>query len=149
MQACYVNTTHPDFLSGHKVCTFTDYNKRTVVSVLQATTIVTERLNASKPAPAVDNPKSGKLAPGTINNNKDLEVDLKKEEPSFFGSFFSGAKGQTQTVKKKGLPTMESVRMNSHLYLSKFVTFPTTATGYNQTTGRVERERDDGDRSHQ
>lgn len=22
MQACYVNTTHPDFISGHKACCF-------------------------------------------------------------------------------------------------------------------------------
>ncbi|KAF8590493.1 VpsA protein [Ramaria rubella] len=88
MQACYVNTTHPDFLNGHK-----------------ALSIVTERMNASKPPPAGDNPKTGKLAAGTINNNKDLDVDIRKEEPSFFGSFFSGAKG---TAKKKGAPTMES-----------------------------------------
>lgn len=65
-------------------------------------------MNVNKPAPAVDNPKTGKLAPGTVNNNKDLEVDLRKEEPSFFGSFFSGAKGPA--AKKKGQPTMESVR---------------------------------------
>ncbi|GJJ12229.1 vacuolar protein sorting-associated protein 1 [Clathrus columnatus] len=89
MQACYVNTTHPDFLNGHK-----------------AMAIVTDRLNANKPPPAVDNPKTGKLAPGTINNNKDLDVEIKKEEPSFFGSFFSGTKGGT--VKKKAGPIMEA-----------------------------------------
>jgi len=89
MQACYVNTTHPDFLNGHK-----------------AMSIVNERMNANKPAPPADNPKSGKLAPGTINNNRDLDVEVRKEEPSFFGSFFSGAKGAT--AKKKGAPTMES-----------------------------------------
>lgn len=88
MQACYVNTTHPDFLNGHK-----------------AMAIVTDRLNASKPPPPSADPKSGKLAPGQINNNKDLEVDIKKEEPSFFGSFFSAAKG---AQKKKGPQPMES-----------------------------------------
>ncbi|KAF9072875.1 Dynamin central region-domain-containing protein [Rhodocollybia butyracea] len=87
MQACYVNTTHPDFISGHK-----------------AMTIVTERLNANKPPPPQSDPKTGKLAPGVINNNKDLDVDAKKEEPSFFGSFFSatGRNGRPGAAKKAG-----------------------------------------------
>ncbi|KAL7419659.1 vacuolar protein sorting-associated protein 1 [Cryptotrichosporon argae] len=80
MQACYVNTTHPDFISGHK-----------------AMAIVTERLAASKPAEKVDT-KGGKLAPGALNNGRDLDADLKKDE-SFFGSFFS--KGQQP--RKKGV----------------------------------------------
>ncbi|KAK7689033.1 hypothetical protein QCA50_007724 [Cerrena zonata] len=88
MQACYVNTTHPDFLNGHK-----------------AMAIVTDRLNAAKPQTPVPDPKSGKLAPGALNNNKDLDVDIKKEEPSFFGSFFSSAKN---APKKKGAAVMES-----------------------------------------
>ena len=64
-------------------------------------------MNVNKPPPPADNPKTGKLAPGTVNNNKDLDVETRKEEPSFFGSFFSGAKGAG--TKKKGAPTMESV----------------------------------------
>ncbi|EPQ58554.1 hypothetical protein GLOTRDRAFT_35315 [Gloeophyllum trabeum ATCC 11539] len=88
MQACYINTTHPDFLNGHK-----------------AMAIVNERLNANKPPPQQADPKTGKLAPGQINNNKDLDVDAKKEEPSFFGSFFAGKTAQT---KKKGTATMEA-----------------------------------------
>ncbi|CAE6509702.1 unnamed protein product [Rhizoctonia solani] len=87
MQACYVNTTHPDFLNGHK-----------------AMSIVTDRLNANRPATPAD-PKSGKLAAGALNNNKDLDVDAKKEEPSFFGSFFPGNKNQP---KKKGAAIMEA-----------------------------------------
>ncbi|KAL5635850.1 hypothetical protein ACGC1H_004599 [Rhizoctonia solani] len=87
MQACYVNTTHPDFLNGHK-----------------AMSIVTDRLNANRPATPAD-PKSGKLAAGALNNNKDLDVDAKKEEPSFFGSFFAGNKNQP---KKKGAAIMEA-----------------------------------------
>jgi vacuolar protein sorting-associated protein 1 len=68
--------------------------------------IITERLNANKPPAAASDPKSGKLAPGQINNNKDLDVDSKKEEPSFFGSFFAGKK----TAKKgPNTPSMESV----------------------------------------
>ncbi|KAG8217241.1 Dynamin central region-domain-containing protein [Butyriboletus roseoflavus] len=88
MQACYVNTTHPDFLGGHK-----------------AMGIVQDRLNANKPPPPAADPKSGKLAAGQINGGRDLDVDPKKDEPSFFGSFFSTArKGQP----KKAGPVMES-----------------------------------------
>ena len=68
--------------------------------------IVTERLNANKPPPPQENLKAGKLAPGTVNNNKDLDVDIKKEEPSFFGSFFSG---KAQPKKKDAVSTMEAV----------------------------------------
>ncbi|KAI5119099.1 hypothetical protein M0805_004870 [Coniferiporia weirii] len=88
MQSCYVNTTHPDFLNGHK-----------------ALSIVQDRINANKPPPPAVDPKSGKLAPGQVNNNKDLDVEIRKEEPSFFGSFFSGGKA---APKKKGGPIMES-----------------------------------------
>ena len=67
--------------------------------------IVQDRLNANKPPPPTGDPKTGKLAPGQINNNKDLDVDIKKEEPSFFGSFFA----RDKTVKKKGVAAMDSV----------------------------------------
>lgn len=59
----------------------------------QAMSIVTERMNANKPPPPSADPKSGRLTSGQINNNKDLDVELPKEEPSFFGTFFSGNKG--------------------------------------------------------
>jgi len=95
MQSCYVNTTHPDFLNGHK-----------------AMSIVQERLNANKPPPPSADPKSGKLAPGQLNNNRDLDVDPKRDEQSFFGSFFSSAKKRAggvagDTGRKPG-PVMES-----------------------------------------
>jgi hypothetical protein len=67
--------------------------------------IVADRLNINKPPPPAPDPKSGKLAPGQINNNKDLDVENKKEEPSFFGSFFA----PKAAAKKKGAPVMESV----------------------------------------
>ena len=54
--------------------------------------LVTERLNANKPTTL--EPKQGKVTSAQLNNNKDLEVDMKKEEPSFFGSFFSSAESQ-------------------------------------------------------
>ena len=73
---------------------------------LKAMAIVTDRLNANKPA--TPEPKGGKVTAAQLNNNKDLEVDLKKEEPSFFGSFFSSAKSQQQKAKK-GPQAMEAV----------------------------------------
>jgi dynamin 1-like protein len=39
-----------------------------------------------------------------VNNNKDLDVDMKKEEQSFFGSFFAPKKD----TKKKGAAAMET-----------------------------------------
>jgi len=96
MQACYVNTTHPDFLNGHK-----------------AMSIVQDRLNANKPIEKPLDPKSGKLAPGALNNGRDLDADYKKEEPSFFNSFFNKDKGP----KRKGTPVMEAVS-----YASAYVT---------------------------
>ena len=69
--------------------------------------IVTDRLNANKPA-TPEPTKGGKVTSAQLNNNKDLEVDIKKEEPSFFGSFFSSAKSQQQKAKK-GTQVMEAV----------------------------------------
>jgi dynamin 1-like protein len=74
--------------------------------------LVTERLNANKPA--TPEPKGGKMTAAQLNNNKDLEVDLKKEEPSFFGSFFSSTKSQQQKAKKGAQP-MEPVFASYHL----------------------------------
>lgn len=74
-EATYINTGHPDFISGHK-----------------AMALVNAKIEASKPPPsaapaALD--KSGKLPPGVINNGRDLDVDF-KQDPSFFGSFWKG-----------------------------------------------------------
>lgn len=86
MQACYVNTTHPDFISGHK-----------------AMAIVTERQNANKPPEKPIDPKSGKMAPGQLNNGKDLDADFRKDE-SFFGSFFNKDKTRKQIGGKMEAP---------------------------------------------
>jgi vacuolar protein sorting-associated protein 1 len=53
--------------------------------------IINDRVNAAKPPTPTPDPKTGKLPPGAINNNKDLDVDLKTES-GFFGSFFAGNK---------------------------------------------------------
>ncbi|KAG8801346.1 vacuolar protein sorting-associated protein 1 [Serendipita sp. 398] len=115
MQACYVNTTHPDFLNGHK-----------------AMAIVSDRLNANKPPQSVPDPKSGKLAPGQINNNKDLDVDMKKDDGGFFGSFF--AKGGAQPKKKSG--SMEPVSLYAISFLHCRSDAETLASGrYSPSSG--------------
>lgn len=78
MQACYVNTTHPDFIGGHR-----------------ATALITERINAAKVPPQPNDPKNARTQ---VNNNKDLDVDMKKDEPSFFGSFFANKGAQKKKV---------------------------------------------------
>lgn len=62
--------------------------------------IVNDRLNANKPQQSKD-----KALTNSVNNNKDLDVDIKKEEPTFFGSFFAKSKAPV----KKGAAVMEAV----------------------------------------
>lgn len=93
MEATYINTGHPDFISGHK-----------------AMAIVNDRMNAAKPPPPTHDPKTGKLAPGTLNNGRDLDVDIKKEE-GFFGSFWPGGKKPVSSSTKKGAAAMDAVSM--------------------------------------
>ncbi|KLT40761.1 putative VpsA [Cutaneotrichosporon oleaginosum] len=78
MQATYINTTHPDFLNGHK-----------------AMAIVQERLNANKPPEKIDPKKPVNQLP------KDLE---EKKEESFFGSFFSKDKPKRKGVAAMDAP---------------------------------------------
>lgn len=88
-EATYINTGHPDFISGHK-----------------AMALVNAKIEASKPPPSTGPAqldKNGKLPPGAINNGRDLDVDA-KAEPGFFGSFWKG--GQPGPRKKGGLGPM-------------------------------------------
>jgi dynamin 1-like protein len=74
-EATYINTGHPDFISGHK-----------------AMALVNAKIEAAKPPPAsgpATLDKTGKLPPGAINNGRDLDVDM-KQDPGFFGSFWKG-----------------------------------------------------------
>ena len=100
--------------------------------------LVTERLNANKPA--TPEPKGGKLTAAQLNNNKDLEVDLKKEEPSFFGSFFSSAKGQQQKAKKGAQP-MEPVFASSYWPLASRAEYLCEATPSHSSADCAERAR--------
>ncbi|KAL1919278.1 uncharacterized protein VTP21DRAFT_1970 [Calcarisporiella thermophila] len=79
MEACYVNTGHPDFLNGHK-----------------AMAIVTERMNASKPQLAGADPKARN------STGSNLPSGLLTEDPnasSFFGSFFSNKKKKSGVLE--------------------------------------------------
>lgn len=114
MQACYVNTTHPDFLNGHK-----------------AMALVNDRLNANKQPQHGE--KSGKVTSAQLNNNRDLDVDA-KEEQSFFGSFF-----QKGAPKKKGAAIMEAVSTFSFRSLCVLKLTSYTAPVRDQAPGGVER----------
>ncbi|WVR03943.1 hypothetical protein IAU60_000942 [Kwoniella sp. DSM 27419] len=70
MQACYVNTTHPDFIGGHR-----------------AMALVNDRMNANKAPEKPVDPK--KIPANALNNGKDLDVDFKRDDSSFFSSFFA------------------------------------------------------------
>lgn len=66
--------------------------------------LVSEKLNANKPPPTAE---KGKPTSAQVNNNKDLEVDARKEEPGFFGSFWNQKTSGKQ--RKVGAATMEAV----------------------------------------
>ncbi|KAF7866816.1 hypothetical protein EAF04_005658 [Stromatinia cepivora] len=83
MEACYINTGHPDFLNGHR-----------------AMAIVSERHNASKPV-QVD-PKSGKPIPSTPARTASPTLDgMNDQNGGFFGSFFA-------SKNKKKMAAMEA-----------------------------------------
>ena len=72
--------------------------------------IVSDRMAASKPQQSGQiDPKTGKLAPGTLNNGRDLESDMVKKEEGFFGSFWPG--GKKPVSGKKGASAMEAVSL--------------------------------------
>ena len=84
MEATYINTGHPDFLSGHK-----------------AMAVVNEKHQASKPV-QVD-PKTGKpLPPGQQKDPTNTQAldNVPGNEGGFFGSFFAAK-------NKKKLAAME------------------------------------------
>lgn len=79
MEACYVNTGHPDFLNGHR-----------------AMAIVAEKSNASKVV-QVD-PKTGKPIPTRVDSPNPQSLD--NDDKGFFGSFWA-------TKNKKKMAAME------------------------------------------
>ena len=84
MEACYINTGHPDFLNGHR-----------------AMAIVNDRHNSNKPT-QVD-PKTGKPLPPQVPpraSSPSLPVDGSETNSGFFGSFFA-------SKNKKKMAAME------------------------------------------
>ncbi|KAG9011542.1 vacuolar protein sorting-associated protein 1 [Tulasnella sp. JGI-2019a] len=71
MQASYLNTTNPDFLSGHA-----------------AMAMVSDRMAAARPKTPPHDPRSPRAAASVVNGGRDLGVDPPKDEGRFFGSFF-------------------------------------------------------------
>jgi len=93
MEACYVNTGHPDFLNGHR-----------------AMAIVNERHNASKPV-QVD-PKTGKPLPASTvvpPRSASPSLDLNGDGGSgFFGSFFASKNKKKMAAMEPPPPTLKA-----------------------------------------
>ena len=85
MEAGYINTGHPDFLSGHR-----------------AMTLVSEKFNQAKPI-QVD-PKSGKPLPPAQQKQDPTSQSLDANDSGFFGSFFANK-------NKKRHAAMEAVNL--------------------------------------
>nr|POE87504.1 vacuolar protein sorting-associated protein 1 [Quercus suber] len=92
MEACYVNTGHPDFLNGHR-----------------AMAIVNERHNAARPV-QVD-PKTGKPLPASAapprSNSPSLDL-TNGSESGFFGSFFASKNKKKMAAMEPPPPTLKA-----------------------------------------
>ncbi|RYO88541.1 hypothetical protein DL763_005957 [Monosporascus cannonballus] len=89
MEACYINTGHPDFLNGHR-----------------AMAIVNERYNGAKPV-QVD-PKTGKPLPASATPARAASPSIGDPDSSnsgFFGSFFA-AKNKKKAAAMEAPPPM-------------------------------------------
>ena len=91
MEACYVNTGHPDFLNGHR-----------------AMAIVNEKHNAAKPV-QVD-PKTGKPLPLSAQPPRSASpsLDLSNGDSGFFGSFFASKNKKKMAAMEPPPPTLKA-----------------------------------------
>ncbi|THX15058.1 vacuolar sorting protein 1 [Aureobasidium pullulans] len=93
MEACYVNTGHPDFLNGHR-----------------AMAIVNERRHAARPT-QVD-PKTGKpLPPSAVPPraaSPSLSLDGNEASGGFFGSFFASKNKKKMAAMEAPPPTLKA-----------------------------------------
>lgn len=91
MEACYVNTGHPDFLNGHR-----------------AMAIVNEKHAASKPI-QVD-PKTGKPLPSAVAppRSNSPSMDLNGDGAGFFGSFFASKNKKKMAAMEAPPPTLKA-----------------------------------------
>jgi dynamin 1-like protein len=89
MEACYINTGHPDFINGSR-----------------AMAIVHERHNASKPV-QVD-PKTGKpIAPAVPPRSQSPSLEG-SEGSGFFGSFFASKNKKKMAAMEPPPPTLKA-----------------------------------------
>ncbi|KAF1345991.1 Dynamin central region-domain-containing protein [Delphinella strobiligena] len=92
MEACYINTGHPDFLNGHR-----------------AMAIVNERHTAARPV-QVD-PKTGKPLPPTVpprSSSPSLSTDGSDNSAGFFGSFFASKNKKKMAAMEPPPPTLKA-----------------------------------------
>jgi len=103
MEACYINTAHPDFISGQRVCPrIQPYHQPQLTYYSQAMAIVNERYMAARPV-QVD-PKTGKPIPASSIPPRPATPTLDgvgEAGSGFFGSFFA-------SKNKKKLAAMEA-----------------------------------------
>ncbi|KAL3957721.1 hypothetical protein ACCO45_008299 [Purpureocillium lilacinum] len=93
MEACYINTGHPDFLNGHR-----------------AMAIVNERYNPTKPV-QVD-PKTGKPLPQSSTPNRAASPTVPEVDGNansgFFGSFFAAKNKKKAAAMEAPPPTLKA-----------------------------------------
>jgi vacuolar protein sorting-associated protein 1 len=93
MEATYVNTGHPDFLSGHK-----------------AMAVVNEKHTAAKPV-QVD-PKTGKPLPQALQkevaNTQTLDSNSGNDQGGFFGSFFAAKNKKRHAAMEAPPPVLKA-----------------------------------------
>ncbi|KAB8360734.1 hypothetical protein FH972_024469 [Carpinus fangiana] len=93
MEACYVNTGHPDFINGSR-----------------AMAIVNERHMAAKPT-QVD-PKTGKPLPASAmpprSNSPSMDLDANGANGGFFGSFFASKNKKKLAAMEAPPPTLKA-----------------------------------------
>ncbi|KAL9624291.1 MAG: hypothetical protein Q9160_001538 [Pyrenula sp. 1 TL-2023] len=92
MEACYINTGHPDFINGHR-----------------AMSIVNERHSGMKPT-QVD-PKTGKPLPPSVPPraaSPSLPTDGTEANSGFFGSFFASKNKKKMAAMEAPPPTLKA-----------------------------------------
>jgi len=135
-EACYINTGHPDFLTGHK-----------------AMAVVNERVNAAKappPQPAPVDPKNRQLtasagSPALPQRDPNAELIAQQQNgDGFFGSFFN---------KKKKPGMLENVSCHRTSYIIRRLETDwrpgNVATNGFEGFRKLVREGVHGDRGHQ
>ncbi|OBZ88894.1 Vacuolar protein sorting-associated protein 1 [Choanephora cucurbitarum] len=93
MEACYINTAHPDFLSGHQAITLVNEQLQAKNHPNQISD-KPHPVNGRQPPQQQQQQSQQQLAALQTNNlsSASLDVNSDSNNGSFFGSFFSGPK---------------------------------------------------------